>query len=558
MVAAAALAIGACEGTAGQATTGDSGLHPTNDGAQGVDTAAPQGGRGGADEAVDAAVDAKPAVDLAADLATKVDVPAVVDVMGPEGGGDTPNTLPIAAGPWARGITVGLVEVTQGVFIKVGEGAEVVPAAMRNAPLVEGRPVYARVHVTTAASFVARQLRGVFTVEYPDKTSFQMEDKKMISASSTVAQLTSTFNFLFPAANIKPNATVSVAIYEGGAAEGADPATLPRFPATGGADLAVKEGKMELSVVIVPVGTTIMDTPERRLKLEKDIWDLYPVQKVNLRVRAPVTLMGTFSSTKGFAALRTAREMDNAKPHEYYHMVVVAPSAGYLGIGSVPGPTVNDASRRVAITILGNNNQTVDGSTNSTAHELGHNHGRSHAPGCGASGAEVTYPYKSIPGDMGTNGFSLSTNTLKPKAMFRELMSYCRPRWISDYQWGKFEARVRIVTAFPGAAMDRMMATRSLQGFAGPGETPDWGVVAGALVDPSVALAADRYALLTLADGRQVKVPVSVALLTDDQTQEFAVNLTGDDFSDLEVMQAEIFVDGRRSLVQVNSLQRLR
>ena len=38
--------------------------------------------------------------------------------------------------------------------------------------------------------------------------------------------------------------------------------------------------------------------------------------------------------------------------------------------------------------------------------------------------------------------------------MFKELMGYCRPRWISDYTWKTFEARVRIISAMSAAGAD--------------------------------------------------------------------------------------------------------
>ena len=48
----------------------------------------------------------------------------------------------------------------------------------------------------------------------------------------------------------------------------------------------------------------------------------------------------------------------------------------------------------------------------------------------------------------------------------------------------------------------------------------------------------ERYALLRLADGRQVRMPVAVNFATDDETREFAINLSGADFSHDDVMEA--------------------
>src|SRR5204862_7303922 len=146
----------------------------------------------------------------------------------------------------------------------------------------------------------------------------------------------------------------------------------------------------------------------------------YPVQKVTFRFHAPVMLAGGFSRTSAFAALRDARTMDNAKPDEYYHLLVNATGAGFSGTSNRAGPAVNDGARRVAITILGNSN-AIDGNTNTVAHELGHNHGSAHAPGCGAAGPDLTYPYTMPPGDMGVNGFSVNTLAFKSRMMWREL-----------------------------------------------------------------------------------------------------------------------------------------
>jgi hypothetical protein len=110
------------------------------------------------------------------------------------------------------------VEVTQGVFVKVAEGGTVIPADMRNAPLVEGRPLFARVHVTTDAGFAARSLRAVLSVTYADQSQFEIQDTKMVSGPSNVERLDTTFNFLLPADKVKPGSTMVASIYEGGAA----------------------------------------------------------------------------------------------------------------------------------------------------------------------------------------------------------------------------------------------------------------------------------------------------------------------------------------------------
>ena len=93
--------------------------------------------------------------------------------------------------------------------------------------------------------------------------------------------------------------------------------------------------------------------------------------------------------------------------------------------------------------------------------------------------------------------------------MFKELMGYCRPRWISDFMYSRFEARVRMVSAMGSRpAETTALAERSLLGYMGPGERPNWGVVAERVVDPGTAMSSQRYARLVLDDGRVINAPV--------------------------------------------------
>jgi len=70
--------------------------------------------------------------------------------------------------------------------------------------------------------------------------------------------------------------------------------------------------------------------------------------------------------------------------------------------------------------------------THVMAHELGHNMGRTHAPCGGPSGTDPSYPYPG--GQIGTWGMDVAALLLKAPTL-TDLMSYCGPNWISDYNW---------------------------------------------------------------------------------------------------------------------------
>ena len=75
------------------------------------------------------------------------------------------------------------------------------------------------------------------------------------------------------------------------------------------------------------------------------------------------------------------------------------------------------------------------------AHELGHNLSLRHAPCGGAGGPDPAFPTRD--GTIGVWGFDSSDSSLvDPEAS--DLMSYCAPKWISDYSFTKaFDHRLR-------------------------------------------------------------------------------------------------------------------
>jgi len=68
---------------------------------------------------------------------------------------------------------------------------------------------------------------------------------------------------------------------------------------------------------------------------------------------------------------------------------------------------------------------------------MGHNHGRSHAAGCGSpSGIDPSYPYPDA--QIGVVGWQIGSTTLYNEITWADVMSYCESRWISDYNYRAF------------------------------------------------------------------------------------------------------------------------
>jgi hypothetical protein len=519
---------------------------------------------------------ASPAPGAAPDAAIPHDTAAALDTAAPDtpkdddgatatpppsGGGDAPaaasDSLDGAAGdggalppgPYARGLRISLLEASQGVFVKLASDGKAVPVDDRNAPLIEGRPLFFRLHVATGAGFVDRPMRAVLALESADGTRRQLVDEKTIAGSSTVGSLEGTFNFLCPAEAVTPGLRVSAAVYESlSSTDPEPPATAaPRFPGAddAGLDLAVKAGKMELDLVLVPAigeGGALMDSPERRQRIERYLFDVYPIQKLNATWRQPLRFPTRVGYPAALMALAQARMADDAPPGTYYHLLLAVEDSTetYLGIGNFAGTTAADAARRIAVTFV--RERSIDSELDTISHEMGHNHGQKHVPGCMATGVDTAYPYPNT--GVGVNGHSLSEGTLMLATKYKDYMGYCYPTWISDYTWRAFERRVRLVSAFPAAGKTDPLAERSLQGFAAPAGPPAWGVVTGDLVPPGARATPPRHAEILLDDGRHLTAPVAVQALGDGdhQGREIAVRLP----TLGEIARVTVVVDGQR------------
>jgi hypothetical protein len=146
------------------------------------------------------------------------------------------------------------------------------------------------------------------------------------------------------------------------------------------------------------------------------------------------------------------RANDDASPNTYYYCALRPTNdaadfcAGNCVSGLGPVPFAADTFSRAAIGLL------YDNGVDTFVHEIGHTLGLLHAPCGGASGADPEFPYSD--GGIGVLGFDLATRRLID-TQHRDVMGYCSPFWISDYNYDKLYDRLIAVTASSAAALKR-------------------------------------------------------------------------------------------------------
>ena len=136
--------------------------------------------------------------------------------------------------------------------------------------------------------------------------------------------------------------------------------------------------------------------------------------------------------SQALSELRMLRAVEGSDRYYYGVTHRSYSSGGIAGLGYLGVPAA-----------LGWDDPIEAGAT--AAHEFGHNWDRRHSPCGNPANVDTEYPY--VGATLGAYGFDLRTERLIEPTT-HDLMSYCRPRWVSDYTYTN-------VMAFREAEADR-------------------------------------------------------------------------------------------------------
>ncbi|MEO7092200.1 MAG: M66 family metalloprotease, partial [Polyangiales bacterium] len=161
------------------------------------------------------------------------------------------------------------------------------------------------------------------------------------------------------------------------------------------------------------------------------------------------------------------RISDKAPRDVYYYGAFANASSfdAYCGGGCVTGlcgltDDESDSTVRACVGV----GFTGKYSAETMTHEVGHAHGRYHAPCGGAAGTDPSYPYTGA--KIGVWGYDLVAKKLMDPARNVDLMSYCNPVFVSDFQYqGLLERMAAIASGkmmkLPAPAAYRFVRVRA-------------------------------------------------------------------------------------------------
>ncbi|MEQ1571335.1 MAG: M66 family metalloprotease [Myxococcota bacterium] len=378
-------------------------------------------------------------------------------VSGDDDDDDTTSTSTLTERPLAGGLTIDKISLYQGVESVLYEDGKK-PTTLEM-PVITQRDGLLRVFLDPDADFEERKVVGVLTIVSADGDEV-VEEKLKVEKVSKDDDLDSTLNFFLAADQIGQSTEFLLEILEtepSGIGGGARKDVTWDSDKEGGLDT---ESTDDLTVVVVPVrynadgSGRLPDTSAAQLTLiEELVRGTYPAQKVTVVADQPFDWDEPITPFNGnqwgdiLDAIGNYRASKNEPPNTYYYGAFEPQSSVYsfCGAGCIAGLSYvgfgNDPFFRASVGL--GYSGTITSET--LVHEMGHAHGREHAPcGQGVSGIDPGYPYSGAA--LGSWGYDIVGQTLKDPNDWVDMMSYCTPIWISDYTFYSLYLRIQSVS----------------------------------------------------------------------------------------------------------------
>jgi hypothetical protein len=318
------------------------------------------------------------------------------------------------------------------------EATQAVQDLVNSVPLVSGRQTVVRVYIRSDAP---GKLDGIH-ITLSGTAGGHALDNSPLSTLDTVYQTsnrgeyTSTINFLLPVGWLNESQIALTAEVD------VDNIVLERDETNNSlTNVFTFTQVAPLDLEIVPIRYT--HTPNNTVygapgdTISDIIYRLYPVPTVTVSIHPALSFSGDLTQSAEWGNLLEAvdllKKTENAPDSRVYYGLI--PSAwfngGYAGLGYVGWRT--SIGLQLEDPIWGE-----DAGGYAAAHEIGHNLGSNHAPGCGVITPDPNWPW---PDDGHTHEYGLDVATLQVKLpVANDVMGYCRDGgfWISSYTYRNF------------------------------------------------------------------------------------------------------------------------
>ena len=337
-------------------------------------------------------------------------------------------------------------------------------------PLIAGRQALLRVFVTgDQASFYQPRVSALFY--HGDRLvhgALMSIESDVLPATVEEGRLELSYNAMIPGSVVQPGATMTIELDRDKTVP-LGPGSQLRYPAAGRMTLDVRVlSPMDLTVVPVVLAsvqsndvyewTADLTAESEHLRLTRSV---LPIGDMRVRVHEGFVTSSDLSTGAGWGELLgdlTFLRIAEGELGYYYGAVVLSDDANWEGVGYFGYPVGVGAADH-----------------NTLAHELGHNLDLRHAPCGGAGGPDSGYPYAG--GTIGVFGYDFHRKRVVDSFLYKDVMGYCKPAWVSDYSFARalsFRVEAEADVLMNGPATDRIATgpsrTMLLRGRVGAGE----------------------------------------------------------------------------------------
>ncbi len=420
---------------------------------------------------------------------------------GIEPGGNGPEL-----GALAHGISVTVVEANPGVPQAIWDHGHTLTWEEVTVFYPRDRPTLIRAHWAVDPGWVSKSIEARLILGR-DGEYVELVDQRVVDASSVDDVLDTTFHWEVEADWATPQTIMRVELWDPELVAGTPaPAQPPVAPAVD----QFMSGQWHdtdhtLKVVLVPIDRNLPGCPGAPSPTGAELDDVradlmanFGVNDVVLQVDPPIEYNGNLVETfdhvlSHISWLRSSQYTDPAA--FYYGLIDPCGGVAHGGLGYLGGwPSQDNAWKRSAVGVWYPGN--VVSSVSTMVHEIGHNFGRNHVYCNGQEDdPDWAYPYEG--GSIGNAGWDIANGLLRPSIATHDTMSYCWPRFVSDYGWMQSYWALGEMTSWGWTKAAPPSQGEGL-GSVLVGSGDDWMVVPGSVTDAEL----DGSVRLTFRTGR--------------------------------------------------------
>jgi hypothetical protein len=350
----------------------------------------------------------------------------------------------------AGGIALSEIAFYQAGKVTLMSDGDAVTDSDRPVDVITEKPGLLRAFVALDSDFSERVLSARLVVVNGDQVD-ALFHKRTVSVASTDASLATTFNFELSGDLIQPDTRYSLELVE--CESGSGSSVRPRFPSGGTAELEARSvGPLRLVFVPIIANDNSPRTDAAHLGVLTDyVRAMYPISALETSLGEPMEASRAIGVEAGWE--QTLQELSDRHysddaPNDVYYYGLLEPESTFddfcidnactLGIGYITTASLSDRHFRVSMGLSYGDTYSAE----TTAHELGHNLGREHAPCGGPAYPDPDFPHAGA--RIGWWGYQ-SPDVLTSPTVTRDIMSYCENPWVSDYTYQALADRTAII-----------------------------------------------------------------------------------------------------------------